>query len=85
MANNDAEYKQMSRLLSSGKTTLDNDKISDALREAGIMKLAQINELLLISDPSDIRKEYSIVIEDLGKVRDLSGDIIGCDLNYMCN
>ena len=76
MANNDAEYKQMSRLLSSGKTTLDNDKISDALREAGIMKLAQINELLLISDPSDIRKEYSTVIEDLGKVRDLSGDII---------
>jgi len=76
MSDDEAEYKQLSRLLGSGKDNLDNDKVSEALREHGITKLAKINELFLITDPSDIRKERSAAIEDLGKVRSLSGDII---------
>lgn len=76
MANDEAEYKQMSRLLSSGKTTLDNEKIKAALLENGVSRLAKSNELFLITDPSDIRKEYSSETEDLGKVRSLSGKII---------
>lgn len=76
MSTNEAEYKQMSRLLGSGKSTLDSEKINKALMENGITKLAKINELFLITDPSDIRKEHSSVIEDLGKVRSLSKKII---------
>ena len=76
MAENEAEYKQMNRLLASGKSTLDNEKIRAALLENGITRLAKVNELFLITDPSDIRKEYSSELEDLGKVRSLGGDII---------
>lgn len=76
MSKNEAEYKQISRLLTSGNTTLDKDKINEALREHGITKLAKANEIFLITDPSDIRKEHSLLTEDLGKVRSLSGGII---------
>lgn len=68
----------MSRVLGleDAKNVLNEQQIAAALLEHGITKLADENELLLIHDGSDIRKEYASQLENLGKVRDLDGDII---------
>ncbi len=69
----------MSRLLGvndQAKNTLNDQQINDALFENGVTRLADKDELLVIHDGSDIRKEYSSKLENLGKVRDLSGKII---------
>ena len=58
------------------KTVLDDKKISDALIKNSVEKLAQNKRVYIISDHSDIRKQYSTALENLGKVRDLSGNII---------
>jgi hypothetical protein len=58
------------------KSALTDQKISEALLENGLNKLAQTNEIVLLSDPCDIRKEYSSSLENLGKVRNLDGEII---------
>lgn len=52
------------------------EKINESLAERFIENNADISEAYLIHDPSDIRKPYSKKIENLGKVRDLSGNII---------
>lgn len=62
--------------LDGAKNILDDKKISEALLESGISKLAGKDELLILHDGSDIRKKYASKLEDLGKVRDLDGKII---------
>jgi hypothetical protein len=68
----------MSRLLGleEAKNILDDEKISAALLENGVAKLANKDELLILHDGSDIRKRYANKLEDLGKVRALDGSII---------
>jgi Transposase DDE domain len=68
----------MSRLLGleDAKNVLNEQQIIAAMLENGITKLADKDELLLIHDGSDIRKEYANQLENLGKVRDLDGNII---------
>lgn len=68
----------MSRLLGleEAKNILDDEKISAALLESGVAKLADKNELLILHDGSDIRKRYANTLEGLGKVRALDGSII---------
>jgi len=59
------------------KTVLDDKKISDALIKNSVEKLANTNKkVYILSDHSDIRKQYSTALENLGKVRDLNGNII---------
>jgi hypothetical protein len=52
------------------------EKINESLVERFIKNNTDMNEAYLIHDPSDIRKPYSKKIENLGKVRDLNGNII---------
>jgi Transposase DDE domain len=58
------------------KNILNEKEINEALIENGISKLADVNELIVIHDGSDIRKEHASKLEKLGKVRDLKGKII---------
>ena len=44
--------------------------------EQACEKLKNEQSIILIHDPSDIRKPYSSEAEDIGKVRDLNGRII---------
>jgi len=58
------------------KSVLDDKKISKALIKNSVEKLSGNKRLYIFSDHSDIRKPYSKKLENLGKVRDLSGNII---------
>lgn len=59
------------------KSVLDDKKISEALIKNSVEKLATTNKkVYVLSDHSDIRKQYSTTLENLGKVRDLNGNII---------
>jgi hypothetical protein len=58
------------------KTVLDDKKISKALINNSVEKLKGNKRLYIFSDHSDIRKQYSKKLENLGKVRDLNGNII---------
>ena len=58
------------------KSVLDNKKISKALIKNSVEKLSGNKRLYIFSDHSDIRKPYSKKLENLGKVRNLSGNII---------
>lgn len=68
----------MKRTLS-GKNTksdLTVDKINKSLMEQACIKYKESKEVFIIHDPSDIRKPHSKDAEDIGKVRDLKGNII---------
>ena len=52
------------------------EKINESLAERFINNNTNMSEAYLIHDPSDIRKPHSKKTENLGKVRDLSGNII---------
>jgi len=58
------------------KTVLDDKKISKALINNSVEKLKGNKRLYIFSDHSDNRKPYSKKLENLGKVRDLNGNII---------
>ena len=58
------------------KSILDEEKISKALIENSVEKLNGNKRLYIFSDHSDIRKPYSSKLENIGKVRDLRGNII---------
>ena len=57
-------------------TVLDDTKISEALIKNSVEKLSGNKRVYILSDHSDIRKPYSSSLENLGKVRDLNGNII---------
>jgi len=58
------------------KTVLDDKKISEALIQNSVEKLSGNKRVYILSDHSDIRKQHSTSLENLGKVRDLNGNII---------
>ena len=57
-------------------SVLDNEKISKALIDNGVEKLSSNKRVYIFSDHCDSRKPYSKMLENLGKVRDLNGNII---------
>jgi len=58
------------------KSVLDEEKISKALIDNSVEKLNGNKRLYIFSDHCDIRKPYSKKLENIGKVRDLNGNII---------
>ena len=57
-------------------SVLNEEKISNALIENSVEKLNGNNRLYIFSGHCDIRKPYSNKLENIGKVRDLNGNII---------
>ena len=57
-------------------SVLDEKKISQALIKNSVEKLNGNKRLYIFSDHCDIRKPYSNKLENIGKVRDLNGNII---------
>lgn len=78
LSNDTNEYKQMVRTLSGEniKSTMSADVTNDALMDLAIEKLKSSDSVLLIHDPSDIRKPHSKELEDIGLVRSLENKII---------
>lgn len=50
-------------------------KISAAIRDHSVAGLGDEARLIVLHDRCDIRKEYAEVLEKLGKVRDLAGNL----------
>lgn len=77
-AKDEAEYRKMRRLLGAdnSKNILASEDINAALMENGIFSLAGKEELIILHDISDIRKEHAVTMEKLGKVRNLNNSII---------
>lgn len=72
-----AEFERSKRLLDGSlKSVLDDEKISAAIREHSVAALGAEARLIVLHDPCDIRKEQAQVLEKLGKVRDLEGNLI---------
>lgn len=73
-----SEYKKMIRTLTGDNKSSDLEatKINDALLEQACQELSAAKKIDVIHDPSDIRKPHSKKAENLGKVRDLKGNII---------
>ena len=57
------------------KSVLDDKKVSKALLENSANKFSDRKRLFIIGDHCDIRKKYSKELENLGKVRDLDGNM----------
>ena len=71
------EYNRYKSLLDGSlKSVLNNEKISQALRENSIEAMSDQKQILLIHDPGDIRKKYSKELENIGKVLDLDKNVI---------
>ena len=71
------EFDRSKTLIDSSlKSVLDDKKISKALIKNSVEKLSGNKRLYIFSDHSDSRKPYSKKLENLGKVRDLNGNII---------
>ena len=73
ISKNRNEFDRMRRV---ADKYLDSDNISEELLKAGVSALVDSEEVLVLSDISDIRKPHSSKLESLGKVRDLKGGII---------
>ena len=72
-----AEYERIRRVIGKDiKNPLDDKKISEALLSNSVGSLAVQGDLILLHDPSDIRKEHSRKLESLGKVKSLKNQII---------
>lgn len=68
------EYERYERLLEgSGKHHLDVEQMNIALIDKGKGQLQGMKSVVVIHDPSDIRKPYSEKMEGLGKVQSLEG------------
>jgi len=71
------EYNRYKSLLDGSlKSVLNNDKISQALRDNSVEAMSSQNEIVLIHDPCDIRKKYSKKLENIGDVLDLDKNVI---------
>ena len=77
MAEDKAEFERYRNVLNGRlESVLDEAKISEALRQAGVAALSDQPRLILLHDPCDIRKEHAAVMENLGLVRDLDGKLV---------
>jgi len=73
------EFDRLKGLLDGSQVQeLTHEKIINVVRDSAINKLKSPdkNQIYLLHDPCDIRKPYSEKLEDLGIVRDLSGELI---------
>ena len=84
ISNDKNEYNKLHRTvtrenaMSTVSPTMINDTLMNNFRE----KLPDINNVYVIHDPSDIRKPHSTKTENLGKVRDLNGNIVNGFSSY---
>ena len=77
ISDNKNEFDRSKRLIDGSlKSVLNEEKISKALIENSVEKLNGNKRLYIFSDHCDIRKPYSDKLENIGKVRDLNGNII---------
>lgn len=77
LSNNKQEFDRNKTLIDGSlKSVLDEEKISKALIRNSVEKLSGNKRTYIISDHCDSRKPYSKKLENLGKVRDLNGNII---------
>jgi DDE family transposase len=58
------------------QSVLDDQKISEVLRDVSVAELSDEDVVVALHDPCDIRKGYSEKLENLGIVRDLKGNFI---------
>ncbi len=71
------EYERMHNLFSGRlKSVLNDKKVSSAMREKTVISLGDEKLVFALHDPCDIRKPHSKKLENIGKVRDLDGNII---------
>lgn len=71
------EYERMHNLFSGRlKSVLNDEKISSALREKTASSLGGEELVFALHDPCDIRKPYSKKLDNIGRVRDLQGNMI---------
>jgi hypothetical protein len=76
-----AEFVRSKRLVEGSlKAVLDEETVAEALREIGSREVQLSGDdtevVVLLHDPSDIRKEYSAELECLGTVRALDGTLV---------
>ena len=77
MSSDKNEFDRSKRLIDGSlNSVLDEEKISKALIENSVEKLNGNKRIYIFSDHCDIRKPYSSKLENIGKVRDLNGNII---------
>ena len=72
------EYKKLRRTITGENTTNDfhPEQINDVLRAEVRKKDEKADSVILIHDPSEIRKKYTETAENLGKVKDLNNKTI---------
>lgn len=71
------EYEKMHNLFKGRlKSVLDDEKISSVLREETAISLCDEGFVFALHDPCDIRKLYAEKLENIGRVRDLDGNMI---------
>ena len=71
------EYERMHNLFSGKlKSVLNDEKISSALREKTAISLGNEELVFALHDPCDIRKPYAKKLDNIGRVRDLDGNMI---------
>ena len=71
------EYERYERLLeASNKHHLNVSTINSCLRSQNLSELRSSKSILLIHDPSDLRKRYSESMENLAKVQSLEKDMV---------
>jgi len=58
------------------QSVLDDQKISETLRQMSVDGLSHEDVVIALHDPCDIRKKYSEKLENLGIVRDLEGKLV---------
>lgn len=84
MSETKQEYKKLYRTITCENKLSDisPELINKALMENVQSKVTDINDVYLIHDPSDIRKPHTKKSENIGKVRDLNGNIINGYSSY---
>lgn len=77
VAQDKKEFERFRNLFNGNlKSVIDEEKISTILRENTANALGTEERVFVLHDPCDIRKPHSQKLENIGKVRDLNGNII---------
>jgi hypothetical protein len=77
LAKDKKEFERMRTLFDGSlQSVLDDQKISETLRQMSVDGLSDEDVVIALHDPCDIRKEYAEKLENLGIVRDLDGKFI---------
>ena len=77
MATDKREFERMKTLFNGElQSVLDDQKISETLRQISVGELGDEDVVIALHDPCDIRKEYAEKLENLGVVRDLEGKLV---------